>query len=220
MQIYKAPSDSGDPVLALPAPDEQQSFLTAAVTTRGASYEVMAPADLNALQVGIREDIGMGAISKAGALPLGEGMEWVKFVEDKLKRDNKMDHQSLLWELGSEVVEAEQEKAGGMNISLEEELMLNLTSWFESGGGKLKYVHPTISRENGIKLTATEDIIEGESVVTVPIKLTMCRISARNVLIKNKAKYLGEELKKTFEKNEVNCASSIYGSIIISSTYI
>lgn len=163
----------------------------------------MAPAELNSLQIGIREDIGMGAISKAGALPLGEGMEWVKFVEDKLKRDNKMDHQSLLWELGSEVVEKQQEASGGMNITLEEELMANLTIWFENGGGKLKYVQPTISKESGIKLTATEDIIVGESIVSVPIKLTMCRISARNVLIKNRGKYLGEELKKTFEKNEV-----------------
>ena len=45
-------------LLALPSPDEQQSFLTAAVTTKAASYEVMAPGDLTSLQVGILEDIG------------------------------------------------------------------------------------------------------------------------------------------------------------------
>lgn len=55
---------------------------------------------------------------------------------------------------------------------------------------------------------AVEDIISGEAVVNVPIKLTMCRISARNVLIKNKGKYLGEELKKTFEKNEVGIVTA------------
>jgi hypothetical protein len=50
---------------------------------------------------------------------------------------------------------------------------------------------------------ATEDIAENEVVVQVPIKLTLSRISSRNVLIPRKGKYLGEELKKTFEKNEV-----------------
>lgn len=121
-------------------------------------------------------------------------MGWVKFVEDKLKRDNKIDHQSLLWELGSEVVEHAQvcmhvckyvcsvnldvsrciaiflrhcictapdtwqELAGGMNVSLETELMHNLTTWFEAGGGKLRYVEPTISKDNGIKLTVREGL--------------------------------------------------------------
>lgn len=163
----------------------------------------MPPEELSALQVAITEDIGLGAISKSGALPMGDDFKWIKFVEDKIKRDNRIDHQTLLWELGSSVTEAEAARTGGFNISLEKNLMENLTKWFLEGGGKLKYVEPVVSKETGIRLVAVEDMQSGESIVQVPIKLTMCRISARNVLIKSKSKYLGEELKKTFEKNEV-----------------
>lgn len=163
----------------------------------------MPAEELHSLQVGLLEDIGFGAISKAGALPMGDDMKWLKFVEDKLKRDNRIDHQSLLWELGSEVAEAEYIQGGGLNVSLEETLLKNLSAWFEAGGGKLRYVKPSVSKETGITLHALEDIEAGEAVIQIPIKLTLCRISARNVLIKSKGKYLGEELKKTFEKNEV-----------------
>ncbi len=177
--------------------------MTAAVTSRASSFEIMPPEELNALQAGLTEDIGFGAISKAGALPMGDGMLWTKYVEDKLKRDNKIDHQSLMWELGSQVAEQEYISKGGLDVALEEGLLKNLSTWFEEGGGKLRYVKPTVSKDTGINLLAIEDLQSGEAVIQVPIKLTMCRISARNVLIKGRGKYLGEELKKTFEKNEV-----------------
>jgi hypothetical protein len=177
----------------------------------------MPPEELHALQIGLSEDIGFGAISKAGALPMGDGMKWLKFVEDKLKRDNRIDHQSLLWELGSEVAENEYIQNGGLNVSLEEDLLRNLSTWFENGGGKLRYVQPSVSKETGITLHALEDIEAGEAVIQIPIKLTMCRISARNVLIKSKGKYLGEELKKTFEKNEVRISQPFPSSSTASS---
>ena len=150
----------------------------------------------------MNEDIGMGAISKYGGLPMGEEHQWLKFVEDKLKRDNTLHHQKLMSELGSHVLEERQREAGGLNISLEEELQRNLIDWFEAGGGVLKYVSPSITKENGLTLVASEDISTEEAIVTVPLKLTMCRISARNVLIPKKSKYLGAELKKTFERDE------------------
>jgi hypothetical protein len=187
----------------LPAPEDQGSYLAAAVTAKGSSNGLVSVEEINALAVSLNEDIGFGAISKSGALPMGDSLEWVKFAEDKLKRDARIDHQSLLWELGSEVVEMEQASAGGLNVSLEEELIANLTAWFTKGGGSLKYVEPSITKENGLRLVASEGIGDGEVAINVPIKLTMSRISARNVLLKNKGKYLGEELKKTFEKNEV-----------------
>ena len=133
---------------------------------------------------------------------MGENHEWVKFVEDKLQRDNKIHHQKLMSELGSSVLEERQRQEGGLNVSLEEELLHNITTWFTTGGGVLKYVTPSVSSENGLTLLAAEDINSEEVVISVPIKLTMCRISARNVLIPRKGKYLGAELKKTFEKDE------------------
>ncbi len=190
-------------LLQLPAPVGAESLLASAVTSHGTGSEVMGVEEISALSVAINEDIGMGAISRAGALPFGDDMAWVKFVEDKMKRDAQLDHQTLLWELGSEMVEQEQANRGGLNITEEERLLSGMTEWFLKGGGTLKYVKPSLSKDSGYTLLATEDIAEGETVVQVPIKLTLCRISARNVLLPKKGKYLGEELKKTFEKNEV-----------------
>jgi hypothetical protein len=155
------------------------------------------------MTVAINEDIGLGAISRAGGLPMGDKMEWLKYVEDKLKRDNKLHHQHLMSELGSSLLEEQTNAAGGLNVTLEEELLQNVTDWFIAGGGVLKYVIPTVSKENGLTLVALEDINAEEAVVSTPLQLTMCRLSARNVLIPKKSKYLGEELKKTFEKDEV-----------------
>jgi hypothetical protein len=202
----------GDQMLALPSPTDhnQQGFLTAAVTNTNnnngeGSIALVSQAEVAALTIGVSDDISLGAISQSGALPMGDDMQWLKFVEDKLKRDNKMSHQDLMAALGSSYEEEKQSQSGGMNglnISLEEELMTNLSTWFDSNGGVLRYVTPSISKDNGLTLVASEDIHQDDRVVSVPIKLTMCRISARNVLTK-KSKYLGEELKKTFEKNEV-----------------
>ena len=50
---------------------------------------------------------------------------------------------------------------------------------------------------------STEDIGSGDAVLTIPLKLIMCKQTARNVLIKGKGKYLGDELTDTFAKNEV-----------------
>lgn len=195
--------DSAGDLLRLPTPGDAEAMLASTVTTLAGGSEIMGLAEMNAMSVSFNEDIGMGAISRAGALPMGEAMEWVKFVEDKMRRDAEMDHQSLLWELGSEVIENEQRERGGLNITHEEELLAAMKEWFTKGGGTLKYAEPSVTQEDGYQLLATEPLQEGEVVAHVPIKLTMCRISARNVLLPKKGKYLGEELKKTFEKNEV-----------------
>lgn len=185
----------------MPSPTDVDSVLASTVITMGGG-EVMSLADVNAMSVELNQDIGMGAISRAGALPFGEGMEWVKFVEDKMKRDAEMDHQSLLWELGSEVIENAHVERGGLNITEEERLLGAMKEWFIKGGGTLRYSEPSVTQEDGYRLLATEPIADDDVVVHVPIKLTMCRISSRNVLLPKKGKYLGEELKKTFEKNE------------------
>ena len=208
MQRPQIGSNNEDQLLALPSPTDrnQQGVLTAAVTnSNDGNYGLVSSVDVTALALEVAEDISMGAISQAGALPMGEDMKWLKFVEDKLKRDNKMSHQNTMQALGSSYEEEYQAAMGGVNginVTLEEELMKNMTDWFTSNGGMLRYVTPSVSKDNGLTLIASEDVHQDEPLVTVPIKLTMCRISARNVLTK-RSKYLGEELKKTFEKNEV-----------------
>eukprot|EP01041_Mallomonas_annulata_P007399 gene7399-15106_t len=199
------PGDSNDntALLQLPAPDVQGGYLAAAVSASSTGSELITTETISAMAVQIKEDIGLGAISKAGALPFGEDAGWIKFAEDKLKSDAQLDYQALLWELGSEVIETEQIRNGGLNMTNENILLENLNDWFIQKGGALKYLHPAVTQTDGYHVTASEDIESGEIIISTPIALTMCRISARNVVLPNKSKYLGEELKKTFEKNEV-----------------
>lgn len=194
--------DSSAKQLHLPAPDSRASILTAAVNSQTSSYELVVPEDANAMAVAFNEDIGLGAIAKSGALPMGLNGEWVGYAEDKLKKDNSLDYQNLLWEVSTEVLEKKFQEQGGINITHEKILLANMKEWFIKGGGKLNYVEPEVTPE-GFKLVATEDIQLGEPVVSVPMKLIMCPQTARNVLIVKKGKYLGEELQKTFEKNEI-----------------
>lgn len=189
--------------LKLPQPEGTQSIFTSAVNTQGASDQVMVAEQHEAASIAFMEDIGIGAISKAGALPLGNEGEWLDFAESKLKKENDLDYQALLWEKGSELTENAQRERGGINITYEEELLKGLEEWFEKGGGRLNFAKPNVSTSDGFSLVATEDVGEFEPIISMPMKLIMCKQTARNVLIKNRGKYLGEELQKTFEKNEL-----------------
>ncbi len=193
--------------MQLPGPDGglgQESFLIAAVNQQGTTTnQVMLPQEAKAQALAFAEDIGVGAISQAGALPSGTAGEWLTFAEKKLKNDESLDYQALLWEIGSEVAEKTFVQQGGINVTHELELMEKLEDWFLKGGGKIHFAKPSVSKEHGFQLLATEDVQESEPIISAPLKLIMCRQTARNVLIQNRGKYLGEELNKAFEKNEL-----------------
>jgi hypothetical protein len=108
-----------------------------------------------------------------------------------------------LWELGNEVAEQQHLDRGGLNVTAEQEVLDKMKEWFIKGGGKLHFVEPKISRTGGAILVSTEALANGEKVISVPLKLVMCKQTARNVLIKKRGKYLGEELAKTFDKDEM-----------------
>lgn len=176
----------------------------AAVNEQGtASNQVMLPQEARAQAMVFSEDIGLGAISKAGALPLGSEGQWMEFAEKKLKSEENLDYQALLWEAGSEIAELKQIEQGGLNITYEQELLDKMEQWFIAGGGKIHFSKPVVTKENGFQVLATEDIHEYDPVITAPLKLIMCRQTARNVLIQGRGKYLGEELTKSFDKNEL-----------------
>ena len=195
--------DSG--VLQLPAPVGPDAFLTQAAINVQGGTEVMMVEQSHALAVSVNEDIGMGAISKAGALPMGEKGNWVKFAEDKLKSDHRLDHQALLWQLGNSVLEESQiGNSSSVNITSEEEKFSKLKAWVLENGGKIPYADLKFDSERKVmRMYSTEELQEGETFLSIPIKVTLCRITARNVLIKFRGNYLGEQLKKTFEKSEV-----------------
>jgi hypothetical protein len=79
------------------------------------------------MAVSFSEDVGLGAISKSGALPIGGDGKWLELAESKLKKDNELDYQSLLWELGSEVSERQQVRVElGLDLGLRLKLELGL----------------------------------------------------------------------------------------------
>jgi hypothetical protein len=197
--------EDGSVMKQLPTPADLQSILTNAVNAQSSSsYDLVLPQQAQAEAASFGEQIGLGAISKAGALLLGGEGQWLSFAEDKLKKENDLDYQSLLWEMGTSILEKKSvEKGTGINSTMEENLLLNMKEWFIKGGGKLNYVEPHVSTDGTYSLRATEDVEDNEVVVSVPMKLIMCQQTARNILIPNKGRYLGEELTKTFEKNEI-----------------
>lgn len=206
MDLIGAPENvEGEKILELPSPIvNQENVLQAAVNQQGASSnQVMLPQEARAMAMAFVEDIGLGAISKAGALPLGTDGEWLHFAEKKLKHDESLDYQALLWELGSEIAETLQRERGGMNITNELALVKRMEEWFYKQGGKIHFAKPTVTKENGFQLIATEDVNEFDPVIQAPLQAIMCRQTARNVVIPNRGRYLGEELQKTFDKNEL-----------------
>ena len=176
--------------------------MTEAVNSQQSSKHLMTPAEAEAMALTFHEEVGLGAISRAGALPLGTSGQWLAFAEDKLKKENSLDHQSLLWELGTEILEKRQMDIGSYNETKEDLLLKGMMDWFVAGGGRLQFVEPKLT-PRGYQLFAIEDVENNEPVVSVPMNLIMCQQTARNVVIPNRGRYLGEELQKTFEKNEV-----------------
>jgi hypothetical protein len=191
--------------LQLPGSERQDSQLAATVSVPGTSIQSFFPPVTHTpmLAAEFNEHVAYGAISKAGGLPAEGDVGWLKFAQDKLMRDNRLDHQSLLWEMGGEVVETLQREHGGLNVSNEIMLLDNMNVWFTKGGGKLRFVQPTYLNSSQIfRFKTTEEVLSDEVVLSVPFKLIMCRQTARNVLIPRRSKYLGEELAKTFDKDE------------------
>lgn len=174
-------------MLQLPSPEGKDSFLAAAVTLQnvGMGTELILPHEANAKALAFNEDIGLGAISRTGALPIGGDGQWLSLAEQKLKGDASLDYQALLWEMGSDAAERAQNEVGGLNITLENDLLDKMNDWFIAGGGKLQFVKPHVSKD-GFTLLTTEALHENEVVLSMPMKLIMCKQTARNVLIANR----------------------------------
>jgi hypothetical protein len=191
-----------DTILRLPSPEGHVGQLIEAANKQSFQVSLNDAGSHKAMALEFSENIGMGAISRSGAMSMGGDGSWIKFAEDKLKRDAQLDYNSLMWEAGTEIIEKATIERGGMNKTYEDILFKNMTDWLVNGGGKINYVNPDISEDDGFRLIATEDVQIDDAIVTVPMKLIMCQQTARNVLIKKKGKYLGEELDATFKKNE------------------
>jgi hypothetical protein len=130
--------------LKLPLPDTKESRLSAAINDQMKESSSLTKA---ALAMSFNEEVGLGAVSRAGALPSGVDGQWLKLVEDKIKKENVLDYQSLLWELGSEIAEMKQVDLQGLNLTYEQELLSNMKEWFYRRGGKLNLLNQRLRRK-------------------------------------------------------------------------
>ena len=104
------------------------------------------------------ETVGTGAISKSGAITMGDDGSWIKLAEEKIIKDHSLDHHSLMWELGTaslclrqqlllitthslthslthsgtKVIEKSTIK-NGINVTEEERLLRSMEEWFIKG---------------------------------------------------------------------------------------
>ncbi len=199
----------------LPAPDAASltttdsalfasiSSHTAGRISNGTNNAVVSQEYISALSVAVNEDIGLGALARAGAIQLGSEGQWISYAEEHIKKQNKMTHSDLMFHLGSMAVEQQTLVLGGLNETLERDLYHNLKEWAEELGANIRFTTPYYSKEKGgIRLVTTERIGGEETILKIPLKLIMCRSTARNVLVRRSHKYLGQELSKTFEKSD------------------
>ena len=173
----------------LPAPvDGGNTALMAAISSQQSesSYALMSRQQANAMATSFSGDVGLGAISKAGVFPMGDDGAWLALVEGKRKKENSMDYHSLLWELGSEVAEKEYIERGGVNVTAENILLENMKKWFHDGGGQLHFADAEMADNHGFRLKVTEEVSADDTVLSVPLKLIMCRQTARNIVILGK----------------------------------
>ena len=174
----------------LPAPVDGNTALMAAISSQQSesSYALMPRQQANAMATSFSGDVGLGAISKAGVFPMGDDGAWLALVEEKRKKENSMDYHSLLWELGSEVAEKEYVERGGVNVTTENILLENMKKWFHDGGGQLHFAKAEMADNHGFRLKVTEDVSADDTVLSVPLKLIMCRQTARNIVILGKGR--------------------------------
>lgn len=182
-------------------PNSKESYLTNAITSDHI-HSNNSPLSLSLTSPGLKfhEDVTFGAIARAGALPNNREGGWLKLANDKLIKENYLDYYSLLWEIGSDILE-KRHLENGLNETLELELFYSLKSWLISKGGKISNVEPRVNSSN-IYLQSTEFIDSNEILLSMPMSLIMCQQTARNVVIYKRGRYLGEELQKTFDKDE------------------
>lgn len=209
-------SDSNDGitpkrVLALPSSADSDlvgtdSVLGKAVTNTTSSTtskEMMTTAESNAIIVQLNEDIGTGALAMAGALKLGNEGQWLQPAIDKVQDKSSLKTPELFLLMAQKEIEKQTIAKKGLNESYEYEIYNNLTEWATSQGAVLRYMTPVFNREKGgIRLIANEPIGSNEHVISIPLKLIISRITARNIPIYKSGRYLGTELKSTFAKSE------------------
>uniref|UniRef100_A0A7S1CJE0 Rubisco LSMT substrate-binding domain-containing protein n=1 Tax=Bicosoecida sp. CB-2014 TaxID=1486930 RepID=A0A7S1CJE0_9STRA len=176
----------------------------------------------------LMDDVANGAIVNTGALPR-DPAAWDKMVAESHKRESPdLPTTEVQWmialregerlALPGGATEEERKKIPGLTPEERAAAAEKMLEWFEEGGGRVNYAEfvtkeqmaelalsvpemDVASRDGrGDALVSTEEVAEGEVVVTMPLKLSLSRVSARNV--KARRGYLRDALKPAFERKQ------------------
>jgi hypothetical protein len=135
------------------------------------------------------DQIAEGAITSSGALPANT-KDWLEYAEKgkirKMRRPfrNFWDPQDRTYRIAQD----EGERRAMINASKirrkrqypnqwDHELM----EWFEKYGGKINYAKPDGRRDGSRRLISTENIMDEDLVLEVPLKITMNQLTVRNI---------------------------------------
>ena len=174
--------------------------------------------------------VSTGTIVNVGALTsnLTETAERAEASRDrKFQRRYGRDRIDVAWQLATEMAEqrarenltalarrsraaAKQQQGSNGTVTdpfpFPSDADTELFEWFEEGGGRLNLVEvrPQGRFKQHRALLADEDLSAGDEVVSVPFKLTLNRITMRNVGLacKGKCSFLSEHFGPVFEKDE------------------
>ena len=152
----------------------------------------------------IGKEIAGGALANVGALKVNDSAR-SKFQENK----PDLNPRDVTWMMTVQKAEANASK-NRKRVKFPTVDDVAMQDWFVDKGGKIEKVEYGVPTETALKASgrnrrgviATEMIEEGETVISVPLKLTMSQLSARNV--KTKGGYLGDDrhLKDAFKHNQ------------------
>jgi hypothetical protein len=205
-------------IKALPMPDSDKTqadmHIAATVTANNqgggygstgdqrSSFALMTKEQLGAVAIKIGEDVGTGALARAGAVSKGGEGQWIGLVEAGARRKSKFIHGEMIAQLGTLALE-NQTFSQGINRTRHQERYDELVAWAEAGGASMSYLKPVWMSDRGaFRLLASETLGADEAFIKLPMKLMMSQITSRNVKIRKTNGYVGAQLKESFESDE------------------
>jgi len=163
--------------------------------------------------VAVVKDVQNGAIVNTGALPFNVS-EWEDLAQkSREKRDKRTygrDEIDVAWRIATEMQEkhAKANMTGNSSSSAyPTQTDLELQEWFEKKGGSIRsaQIQQDPDRKGHRRVVrATEDLVANETLLRIPFRLTLNKITMRNVGLacKGKCSFLKEHFGPVFEKKE------------------
>ncbi len=205
---------------SLAAPDVDIGMLPYPLENGTASSENASSSDNKAISsikeayltsVTVATEVMKGSIVRTGAIS-SNLTELAEKAEESRTRHHKRrygrDRIDVAWQLATEMGEKNTMKnfSKGKIQTFPSHIDTELLEWFKEGGGELRYseVQAEGHYKNKRILVAEEDLSEGDEIISVPFKLTMNRITMRNIGLNcdGKCSFLTEFFGPIFDKDD------------------